>query len=371
MKAIRYSVITFVCGMLILVGSSCKKSSSDENPPPYQPPANPLSVKQGPNANVPEPYQVINLGLPGNFINEADPTAKENSLKAAILATTNPAPAWTMWSALPDQTLLSALVLGLDMGNIAADPSISTADACPTWNNDFAAGGIMIGACSQLQTINCQINSKANGTLDLTLGSAEDCGIKNKAFFGDLNAPNSVESQFGSMKVYGEVRDPLYPDSGLGTADCSATGVSCKDIWVTAISSDWGSGPDEVTAASAISGYIFNFDMNTTAPDLGSMPLYLVANTQIDTIDGALVMAFAQGLNDATYLSNYIIDSDGNYWKFLLDNHGATIYLYSGAAFGCLSEFDTNTANPSAGLPSENPSDYVYNSTLSDHTCGL
>lgn len=378
MKAIRYSVVTLMCGMLVLIGLSCGGDDDDNNAPIFQIPTSPLTAKQGPNKNVIEPNQVITTGPTGNFIAmaPADQAAKQLELITAILAGTNPQ-VGSGSGALPDQTLVSAILLGLAMGNVAADPAVTTATACSTeWPAKLVARTTGTCAARATYTTNCSITSKASGTLDLNFGAlaAADCRYNFPTLLG-------TENEFGALHIYGELRAPSYPNSlDLNDTVCANTPtVACKDVWVTATSSNWGSGADNLTALSAVSAYIFNFDINAAAPDLGNEPIYMVSNFQINTTPAtnvALVNRIPLGLNNVSNMSNDLIDSSGVLWNFALGashnppgNLGSRIEIYSfPVEVGglCLSVFDT--AN---GLISENPADYIYYATDSDNTCGL
>jgi len=371
MKSLKALTVVLVAALTMGM-AACGSSGGGGNDPIFTF-ISALSARQGPNQNVVEPYQGVSSNVSGNFFTEANPATRASTVIQAILLTTNPGASSN--AGVPNDSILAALSLGFDMGNIAADPGITTAQACPAWD-DGAGGGEfwlnMVGAATLAATTNCAITSQSSGQLALTFGTAADASY---GLFA--NGP-----QTGSLSIYGEIRTPLYPgyDPAALGIDCVQTGGTqeCRDVWVTAFTNNLGSDIDDITANSAISGYIFNYDLDDLTPDLASLPLFIVANLQITNTtiitptNVAVLLGLPTGLGGAAtnYFSS-VIDADGRMWGFGYGNLGGvmgdTIYIASmpiqADGMVCLSVFI------SAAGPSENQTAYVYNVAASD-SCG-
>ena len=365
MKKFRY-VIVLTLGLALLVWGACGSSGGDDDPI-YELVLGALSAKQGPNTAVLEPYQAVSTAATGNFLTQANPAAKATEIITAILLVSNPG----LGSSVPDQLILAAINMGFDMGNVAAQSAVGS--ECADWATTTLPANTT-GTCADLATTNCIITSQSNGLLTVEFGpSPGDCSYNN-ALTG--------ENQHGGLNVYGEIRGAMYPaydPSGAG-ADCSNTPtVDCRDVWVTATSGNWGSGVDALSYPSAISAYVFNYDLNAT-PDLTTLPLFIVANLQIDNAsinptNVSAIFGMPNGLAAAS--SSYfggIIDGNGLIWGYGVGNDGSgagsqivigTLPIQAGGTL-CFSVYQTGTGS------SENPAAYVYQvPPASNAACGL
>lgn len=361
MKSLRI-LLLLVLGLSLTMWMACGDSGDDEEPI-YQLVLSALSAKQGPNQNVLEPYEVVLRGTTGSFFTQADPDAKAEELLEAILLISNPGGAG---EGKPDEVIIAALLMGLDMGEVAATAAVG--DECNTWENTTLPANSN-GACANQQVTNCVITSQQSGAVGITFGDAPgDCN------YGGIITSN--ENQHGALSIAGELRTPLYPAyrPGALTPDCSDPLVDCRDVWVTGLSANWGSGNDEITALSAMSGYIFNYDLNGSV-DIRNLPLFIVANLQLNGTNVAGVFGLPNGITG--FMTDYfggVVDANGAVWGYKYDdavNPGdsaririVSLPIQSDGSL-CVSVFDSTT-----GGPSEDPTDYVFNAAASD-SCGL
>jgi hypothetical protein len=315
-----------------------------------------------------EPNQVVLTGATGNFLTQGNPAAKALEILSAILLVSNPGGGAN--DSVPDQLIIAALNMGIDMGNVAATATVG--QECNTWDTGVGSGDVgtgvlatnTAGACTSLQTTNCAITSKANGLLTVDFGAADDC---------TYGVWVGAETQTGGLNVYGEIRTAVYPGyrPSVTTPDCSAGGIDCRDVWVTATSGNWGSGADALTYPSAISGYVFNYDLNNSVP-LQNLPLFIVANLQINSSNVAAIFGMPAGLSGvATDYFGGIVDGTGLIWGYALGDSGpgngsriiiATLPIQSDGSL-CNSVYD-------AASVSETATDFVLNVGASD-SCGL
>lgn len=357
MRSLRILLI-LVLGLSVTVWVACGGGSDDEEPI-YQLVLSALSAKQGPNPNVLEPYEVVLRGATGNFFTQADPDTKASELLQAILLISNPGGSG---EGKPDEVILAALLMGLDMGEVAA--TAPAGEECATWDTTLPANSN--GSCANQEVTNCIITSKQNGSVAITFGDPpSDCN------YGGVITSN--ENQNGALSIAGELRTPLYPAyrPGASTPDCSNPAVDCRDVWVTALSSNWGSANDAITTLSAMSGYIFNYDLNGSAA-IRDLPLFIVANLRLNGINVAGIFGMPNGI--AGVMTDYfggVVDADGAVWGYAYGDSGggggsriyiASLPIQSDGAL-CLSVFDS-------AAPSEEHTAYTLNVGESD-SCGL
>lgn len=360
MRSLKILAI-LVLGLSLTVWMACGGGGDDEEPV-YQLVLSALSAKQGPNKNVLEPYEVVLRGTSGSFFTQTDPEAKAAELLESILLISNPGGAG---EGKPDQVIIAALLMGLDMGEVAA--TAAAGDECNTWENTTLPTNT--GGCAGPANVtNCFITSQQSGAVSLNFGAAP--GACN---YGGLLTSN--ETQYGALSIAGELRTPLYPAyrPGLLTPDCDNPAVDCRDVWVTGLSSNWGSAGDALTGVSAMSGYIFNYDLNGSV-SIRDLPLFIVANLQLNGSNVAGVFGMPTGVSG--FMTDYfggIVDAQGAVWGYKYSDDGpggagarimiVSLPIQSDGSL-CLSVFD------SASGASEDPTDYVFNAAESD-SCGL
>ena len=364
MKVLRRIMVIVVASIMVFSWVGCGSSSSSDEA--FKILFN-LNATQGPNNNVIEPEEALNAVPTANFFLEAEQDAADKAAEIINLIVDITVPQ-TVPNFFPNDVIVDAIYLGLTMGNIAADDSIAAADTCDQLDTDL---GVLTGDPTCYAIPNCAIvppddvtSVGGKGKATVNFGDVIGCGF----------SPTGSDS-IGTIAVRGKLFNPLYPAydpfGNLGY-DCSAGATTCKDAKIAAVSSDFGifGGNQVFTRKSAVVGYVFNYDLESL-PDLADLPIFVVANVQIDT-DGAgalapsnmaLAVAMPAGINGVgnTYYGG-VFDATGDIYGLGYPSGNdtqvsiATLPLQAGGGF-C-----TSTFNNVAG---------VYTLDVGSDDCGL
>jgi len=310
MKLFRSIMVIVVASIMVFSWVGCGSSSSSDEA--FKILFN-LNATQGPNKNVIEPEEGLTTTPNGNFFElvSGDPVlpygpaeVKAEGILNLILVATVPQ---VVIDFLPHNLVLDTLQLGFIMGDIAADPSVPAGQACDQLTTDLDA--LTGGGCYNL--LNCAITSQQKGKATVDFGNVAGCSF---APDWDGAGPLAVSDSIGTIAVRGKIlNEQLYPgyQNNCTTPDDS---TKCSDIKVAVVSDNFGIFGNEVlTAKSAVVGYVFNYDLELGVPTpLGDLPVFMVANIQMDGENMALAIGIPDGLNNIgkTYFGS-VIDADG------------------------------------------------------------
>jgi|GEM_PF-3572529 len=307
MKKWRWiAVIVLILGMAF-VWSGCEDSGGGEPVVTFD-----LSATQGPNKNVIEPEEAFEAVPTADFflVTEAEAEAKVAEVLMMVLGATSYS---VGISFVPHDLVLDSMTLGLVMGDIAADPTITAEEACNELYENLIdeTGGTISEQC--FTQSNCTITSQEQGEVTVDFGEVVGCKLDSSITNNDGN--------IGTITVRGKIIDePLYPayDHNL-PYDCADAGVDCVDVKVAGVSNNFGTATtkavDEVRFStpetSVVAGYIFNYDLESY-PSLFDLPLFLIANMQIENENMTLIVGLPEGLTNL--LQEYyggVIDATG------------------------------------------------------------
>ncbi len=279
-----------------------------------------VNATQGPNKKVVEPEEILNITPNGNFILEEDPAAKADKVVKLALAVTNEGSYGLDYD--PHNLIYDSMDLGYMMAKVAADYPTDT--ACTQLEtqltNDVEPDCVYTGLPD-----NCSITSEEKGRAVIAF-KTDGSGGCNFSFTNDENE--------GDIEVRGKLLDPLYPFlDGAPGVDCDIE--ECKDVKVAALSGNFsilndndGNAPDysgdAFTSKSVVSGYALNYGL-TTEPNIEDLPLYIIANVQVNTENMALALAMPEGLqNSASQFYGGVIDDDGKIYGINYGNKDGT-----------------------------------------------
>jgi len=329
MKKFSWLAVILIMAMMSWAFINCGSSSDDDEEVGgltlY------LSATQGPNKYVMEPEELVDAEPTVDFSTDFADTAAADARASSVVSTIV---SLTGANGSLHNLLLDTMEIGYLVSKIPAEGT-PVEEACGKLQTLLEDQDDVGGPCNY-SLLTCKLYSESMGLATLAFDT-------DKA--GGCDIPSDDHDITGTMTISGKLLkksiDPtMVPnvdahdvDGSGADYDCAAASTDCRDVKIATVTEDLAIPGSSFTAKSVISAYVLNYELNTDDDpeyswDLEDLPLYLVANVQMDNDNLAMGVLLPYGLNGIFGdIGNGVFDYQGGAYGFAYADVGGSADL--------------------------------------------